>query len=176
MKKVVVNKLSNLDEIKKIKELNKKSVKKAKGLMEDFKSFAFKGNILDLAIGLIIGTAFTKIVNSLVSEILIPLFSMLTGKINYASLFFAVDGNKYASIAAAKELGIATINYGSFISSVVDFLVMAIVIYIFMRYVFKKRKTTEAPIEKTTKECPYCISTINIKATKCPNCTSNLEK
>jgi len=171
MKKIDKKSIRELD---KINEINKKGVKKAKVFVDDFRAFAFKGNILDLAIGLIIGTAFTKIVNSLVSELIIPLFSMITGKIDYASLFFAVDGNKYESIEAAKKLGIATINYGTFLSSVVDFLVMAVVIYVFMRYVFKKRNPNIVP-EKTTKSCPYCLSEINLKATKCPNCTSLLK-
>lgn len=162
--------------LKELRELNKKQINSAKKIVSDFKSFAFRGNILDLAIGLVIGTAFTKIVNSLVNEILMPLFSSVTGKIDYTTLFVAVDGKHYETIEEAKAFGIATINYGTFISSIIDFLVMAIVIYIFMKYVFKKRKIDENPKEKTTKNCPACTLEIPVKATRCPHCTTTLEE
>lgn len=173
MKKERINKKkqNNIEKIKKIKE---RGTKKTKGVISDFKNFALKGNIFDLAIGLIIGNAFTKIVNSLVNEILMPAFSSITGKIDYTKLFFAMDGHKYLSIEDAKNAGIVTINYGVFISSIVDFLVMAIVIFIFMRYTFNKRKLVNQAEEQTTLSCPYCLSEIPKKATKCRYCTSDL--
>lgn len=161
----------------KIKEFNKKSTTKAKKVMGEFKTFALKGNILDLAIGMIIGTAFTKIVNSLVNEVIMPALSLITGKIDFTNLFIALDGKEYATLDAAKTAGIATINYGTFISSVIDFLLVAIVIFIFMRYIFKKRKEEPAPIQAPkTKKCPYCISEIPEEATRCAHCTSILEE
>lgn len=164
------------ENILKAKKLKEKGKKKAKNVISDFKSFALKGNIFDLAIGLIIGNAFTKIVNSLVSEVILPAFSTITGKIDYSRLFFAVDGKQYQSIEAAKTAGIATINYGNFISGVVDFFVMAIVIFIFMRYMFNKRKDVKKVETITTKKCPYCLSEVPIQATKCAYCTSDLKE
>lgn len=172
-KEYIEEKKQKLEKVKKIKEQSRKN---AKGVISDFKTFALKGNIFDLAIGLIIGTAFTKIVNSLVNEILMPAFTIITGKIDYSTLFFAIDGNKYESIDAAKAAGIVTINYGTFISSIIDFFIMAIVIFIFMRYTFNKRKIVNKVEEKTTKNCPYCLSEIPNQAIKCAHCTSNLTK
>lgn len=150
--------------------------KKAKNLMKDFKSFAMKGNILDLAVGVIIGTAFTKIVNSLVSEIITPTMSLLTGKIEVVSLFIPLSNKHFASIAEAKAAGIATINYGLFISSIIDFLIVAFTIFLVLRYTFKRReKEVEvAKIVIPTKECPHCLSTIPDKATTCSFCTKDL--
>ena len=159
-----------------MKELGKKNAKKAKKVMGEFKAFALKGNILDLAIGMIIGTAFTKIVNSLVNEVIMPALSLVTGRIDFTNLFISLDGKTYETLDAAKAAGVATVNYGTFISSVIDFLLVAIVIFIFMRYIFKKRKEEPAPAPAPkTKECPYCLSEIPEKATRCAHCTSVLE-
>lgn len=172
MKKVKVDE----KEIKRIAKENKQKMKKT---TDEFKAFAFKGNIVDMSVGVIIGTAFTKIVNSLVSEIITPALSIFTNKIDFTKFFFAVDGKHYDSIEAAKEAGTATINYGSFLTNVIDFLLVAIVIFIFLKvFVNKirdahKEEVTPAPV--TTKTCPYCKSSINIEASRCPNCTSVLE-
>lgn len=160
----------------KIKKIQEKNRKKATKVMGEFKSFALKGNILDLAIGMIIGSAFTKIVNSLVNEVIMPVFSIITGKIDYSRLFIAVDGKVYESLEAAKTAGVATINYGTFISSIVDFFIMAIVIFIFMRYTFNKRKDANKVETVPTRKCPYCLSDIPCEATKCAHCTSSVEK
>lgn len=161
----------------KMKEFSEKNAKKAKKVMGEFKTFALKGNILDLAIGMIIGTAFTKIVNSLVNEVIMPALSLITGRIDFTNLFISLDGKTYETLDAAKAAGVATVNYGTFISSVIDFLLVAIVIFIFMRYIFKKRKEEPAPeVAPTTKKCPYCISEIPIEATRCAHCTSILEE
>lgn len=150
--------------------------KNTKILMKDFKSFAMKGNILDMAIGVIIGTAFTKIVNSLVSEIITPAMSLFTGKMNIGNMFIALSSEHFTNIAEAKAAGVATINYGVFFSSIIDFLIIAFTIFLFLRYTFKKREK-EIVVTKEispTKECPYCLSTIPEKATKCAFCTETL--
>lgn len=172
MKKLKVDE----EEIKKIAKENRKKVKKT---TDEFKAFAFKGNIVDMSVGVIIGTAFTKIVNSLVSEIITPALSIFTNKIDFTKFFIAIDGKHYDSIEAAETAGVATINYGSFITNVIDFLLVAIVIFIFLKVFVNKirnaHKEEEAPAPVTTKTCPYCKSNIHIEASRCPNCTSVLE-
>lgn len=164
--------------MKKTKETGNilKVKKKAKTLMKDFKSFAVKGNIIDMATGVIIGTAFTKIVNSLVSEIITPTVSLLTGKIDLVSLFIPLSNKHFATIAEAKAAGVATINYGIFLSNVFDFLIVAFTIFLFLRYTFKRRaKETEVTeVTSPTKQCPYCLSTIPEGAVKCAFCTETL--
>lgn len=167
----------NQEEIKKIADENKMKVKKT---TDEFKAFAFKGNIIDMSVGVIIGTAFTKIVNSLVSEIITPALSIFTNKIDFTKFFFAVDGQHYDSIEAAESAGVATINYGSFLTNVIDFLLVAIVIFIFLKVIVNKIRNANKEEPKappvTTKTCPYCKSAINIEASRCPNCTSILEE
>lgn len=163
--------------MKKIKEkdLVEKVGKKTKTLVKDFKSFAIKGSVLDLAVGVIIGTAFTKIVNSLVTEIITPLMSLLTGKVALINLFVPLSKKSFDNIAQAKAAGVATINYGVFISSIVDFLIVAFTMFLVLRYVFKKNKKEE--IKQTidiNKNCPYCLSSIPKKATTCAFCTKDL--
>lgn len=147
-------------------------------MFDDFKKFAFKGNVMDMAIGVIIGGAFGKIVTSLVNDMIMPLLTLLTGKIKFENLFFALDGETYATAEAAKDAGAATLNYGMFIISVVDFIIIAASIFIVMRQITniskKLQKKKEEP-EPTVKECPFCKSQINIKATRCPNCTSQID-
>ena len=146
-------------------------------MFDDFKKFAFKGNVMDMAIGVIIGGAFGKIVTSLVNDIIMPLLTLLTGKIKFENLFVALDGVNYDTIEAANEAGAATLNYGMFIISVIDFLIIAVSIFIVMKQVNKiskklgKKQEEPAP---TVKDCPYCKSSIHIEATRCPNCTSEL--
>jgi large conductance mechanosensitive channel len=148
-------------------------------MFKEFKEFAMKGNVLDLAVGVIIGGAFGKIVTSLVNDIVMPLISLFTGNIPFADLFIALDGNEYATAEQAREAGTAVFAYGSFISSVVDFLIIALTIFIVVRQINKlndRLKPAESPAEPTEKTCPYCLSTINIKAVRCPQCTSDLTK
>lgn len=143
--------------------------------MKEFKEFAMRGNMIDLAIGIIIGVAFTSIVNSLVNDIIMPPIGMLIGKVDFANLFLSLDGTTYASLDAAKAAGAATFNYGLFINSVINFLIVAFVVFLLVRAINRMaRKPEPAPAEPTTKECPYCISNIPLKATRCPNCTSEL--
>jgi large conductance mechanosensitive channel len=143
--------------------------------LKEFKEFAMRGNMIDLAIGIIIGVAFTSIVNSLVNDIIMPPIGMLIGKVDFANLFLSLDGTTYASLDAAKAAGAATFNYGLFINSVINFLIVAFVVFLLVRAINRMaRKPEPAPAEPTTKECPYCISNIPLKATRCPNCTSEL--
>lgn len=165
----------------KIKEFESRDdVKKVKGVMSDFKKFAMKGNIIDMATGVIIGNAFTKIVNSLVSEIISPVLSKLTGKVNYNDMFIVLGKENYATLEEATAASAITLNYGVFLSNVIDFLIISFTMFIFLRYTFNKRSKIENEKEEpkpiTTKKCPYCITEIDIKATRCPHCTSLLEE
>lgn len=146
-------------------------------MFSEFKKFAVKGNIMDMAIGIIIGGAFGKIVSSLVGDIIMPIISLLTGKIDFQNLFIALDGKTYQTLAAAQEAGVATVNYGTFISIVIDFVIIAFSIFIVMRKINDLKKKEEPAPEPApvTKTCPFCQSEIHIDAKRCPNCTSQLE-
>jgi len=145
-------------------------------MWKEFKDFVMRGNVVDLAIAVIIGGAFGKIVTSLVNDVLMPPIGLLLGKVNFSDLFIDLSGQGYTSLAAAQEAGAATINYGVFINTVLDFVVVAFVVFLLVRQVNRLKKAEEpaAPEAPTTKECPYCCSEIPIKATRCPNCTSQL--
>lgn len=151
-----------------------------KEILNDYKKFATKGNIIDMATGVVIGTAFTKIVNSLVSEIITPLLTTFTNNIDFTRLFISLSKQQFDTVEAAKAAGIATINYGVFITAIIDFLVISFVIFMFLRYkdrISKKfDKKTEIVKEATEKDCPFCLTSIPIKATRCPHCTSILEE
>ncbi len=153
---------------------------KGKGFMAEFKKFIMRGNVIDLAVGVIIGGAFQAIVKSLVDDIVMPVISLATKGLDFANWFVALDGNEYETLAAAQEAGAATLSYGNFISAILNFLIMAFVIFVFVKAIntvaekAKKKEEAEAPAAPTTKECPFCKSEININATKCPNCTSEL--
>lgn len=145
-------------------------------MLKEFKEFALRGNVIDLAIGVIIGGAFGKIVTSFVNDIIMPPIGLLLGNVNFTNLFITLKGEKYATLADAAANGAVTLNYGVFINTVVDFLIVAFVIFIVIKQINRLRRQPEpAPAVPTTKECPYCYSTIAIKATRCPNCTSELK-
>lgn len=145
-------------------------------MLEEFKKFALRGNVLDLAIGIIIGTAFGKIVTSLVNDILMPPIGLLLGKVDFSNLFIDLSGQGYPSLAAAQAAGAPTINYGLFINTVIDFIIVAFVIFLLVRQVNRlMAPPAPAPAAPTTKECPYCLSTIPIQATRCAYCTSELK-
>ena len=132
-------------------------------MLKEFKAFIMRGNVMDLAVGVIIGGAFGKIVSSLVSDILMPLIGLVIGGIDFSGLAFS--------------LGSAKVTYGVFINNLIDFLIIAMVIFLLVKGINSlQRKPVPAPVEPTTKECPHCFSTISIKATRCPNCTSDLKK
>ncbi len=143
-------------------------------MLKEFKTFIMRGNVLDLAVGIIIGGAFGKIISSFVNDILMPPLGMIMGKINFADLFINLSGKPYPTVAAAKAAGAPTINYGMFINTIIDFLIVAFAIYLMIVQVNRLQKKPEAA-PPTTKECPFCFSAVPIKATRCPHCTSNLE-
>jgi large conductance mechanosensitive channel len=144
-------------------------------MLKEFRDFAVRGNVIDLAVGIIIGAAFTTIVNSLVNDILMPPIGMLVGKVDFSNLFIPLDGRIYPSLDAAKTAGAATINYGIFINNVINFLIVAFAIFLLVRAINRIRSKLETEhTPQATKECPYCISTIPEKATRCPSCTSQL--
>lgn len=170
MKKVDLKKDIDINEVK----------TKSKGFMKEFKEFAMKGNVVDLAIGMVIGSAFTSIVNSLVNDIITPLIGAITGGLDFSEWFISLDGTKYASLAEAKDAGAAILTYGNFITAVLNFLIVAFAIFIVFKKILvphhKKEKVAEVtPTPVTEKECPYCKSVININATRCPHCTSELK-
>lgn len=156
---------------------------KAKGFVKEFKEFAMKGNVIDLAVGVIIGGAFQKIVSSLVSDVVMPLIGLLTKGVSFADKFFVFgleDGEVYATADAAVAAGKNVLTYGNFLDAVINFLIMAFVIFLFIKGINSLThhgKTEEAPEEPTaptTKVCPYCKSEIAIDATRCPHCTSEI--
>jgi large conductance mechanosensitive channel len=145
-------------------------------MLKEFKEFALRGNVLDMAIGIVIGAAFGSVVNSLVKDILMPPIGFLLGKVDFSNLFISLSGH-YASLAEAQAAGAPTINYGLFINTVLNFIIVAAAVFFFVvRPMNRMRRAKEAaPAAPTTKECPYCFSTIPLKATRCPYCTSHLE-
>src|SRR4030043_66016 len=143
-------------------------------MVKEFKEFALRGSVIDLAIGVIIGAAFGKIVTSLTNDIIMPPIGLLLGGVNFTDLFIALDGNEYASLAAAQAIGAPTINYGVFINAIIDFIIVAFVIFLIVRQM-NRMKRAPAPAAPSTKECPYCYTQIPIPAARCPNCTSDLK-
>ncbi|MCX7748755.1 MAG: large conductance mechanosensitive channel protein MscL [Clostridia bacterium] len=143
-------------------------------MLKEFKQFAMKGNVIDLAVGVIIGAAFGKIVTSLVSDIIMPLIGLLLGSIDFTNLFIVLGEGSYKTLEEATKAGAATLNYGRFINNIIDFLIIAFSIFIVIRQVGKFTKKKEVPAPITTKKCTYCYSEIHIDATRCPNCTSTL--
>ena len=143
-------------------------------MLKEFKEFAMRGNVLDMAVGIIIGAAFGKIVTSFVGDILMPPLGLLLGKVDFSSLFISLSGS-YPSLAAAKAAGAPTINYGVFLNTILDFLIVAFVIFMLIRQVnrFMPKPAPAAP--PATKDCPYCASTVPLKATRCPHCTSEIK-
>ena len=145
-------------------------------MFKEFKEFTLRGNVIDLAIGVIIGAAFGKIVTSFVNDILMPPIGLLLGNVDFSNLFINLSGQPYGSLEEAQAAGAATINYGLFINTVLDFIIVAFVIFLLVRQVNRMRREREAPpAEPTTRKCPYCLSTVPLKATRCPHCTSELE-
>ena len=154
------------------KELHEESKKKAKLAFEDYKAFALKGNALDLAIGVVLGGAFTTIVNTLVSA----LISLLTSNVDLSTLFITLKGGKFDTLEAAKAAGAITLNYGEILTAIINFIIISIVLFIIVKTLTKANKKDTQAVEITTKTCPYCLSTIPIKATRCAHCTSILEE
>ncbi len=148
-----------------------------KKFIDEFKEFALKGNMMDLAIGMIIGAAFTAIVGSLVDDIINPFLGLFTGHIDFSKLYVVLGGDEYGSLEAAEAAGAAVVKYGSFISAIINFIIMALVVFLIVKVLNNMRKRMEKKQEEeapTTKVCQFCQSEININATRCPNCTSKL--
>lgn len=146
-------------------------------MLKEFKEFAMRGNVIDLAVGIIIGAAFGKITSSLVSDVLMPPIGMLLGNVDFSNLFINLTGEEFDTLAAAKAAGAATINYGVFISAVIDFIFVAFAVFLLVKLInrLQREKAAEAPVAApTTKECPHCMSQVPVKATRCPACTSTL--
>ncbi len=144
-------------------------------MLQEFKKFAMRGNAIDLAVGFIMGGAFGAIVNSLVNDIIMPPIGLLLGKVDFSNLFINLSGTAYATLEEAKKAGAATINYGLFINTLVNFLIVSFALFLVVRQVNRWTAKPAPAAEPTTKECPYCYSEIPIKATRCPYCTSQLE-
>lgn len=142
-------------------------------MFKEFKEFIMRGNVLDLAVGIIIGAAFGKIITSLVTDIIMPPIGVILGKVDFSNLFIDLSDQHHETVAAAKAAGAATINYGMFINTVVDFLIVAFAIFIVVRQANKLRRQP-APAPPSTKDCPFCATAIPIPAKRCPNCTSQL--
>ncbi|OGL45204.1 MAG: mechanosensitive ion channel protein MscL [Candidatus Schekmanbacteria bacterium RBG_13_48_7] len=149
-------------------------------MLKEFKEFAMRGNVLDMAVGIIIGAAFGTIVQSLVADVLMPPLGLLLGKVDFTNLFLILHHGPtpgpYVSLEAAKQVGAVTLNYGKFANTIINFLIVAFAVFLLIHQVNKLTKKEKAPTAPTTKECPFCFSNISIKASRCPQCTSALDK
>jgi large conductance mechanosensitive channel len=141
-------------------------------MLKEFKAFAMRGPVLDLAIGVIIGAAFGKIVSSLVSDVLMPPLGLVLGRVDFTNLFISLTGQSFPSLAAAKEAGAPTVNYGVFVNTIIEFLIVAFVLFLVVRQVNRMRGPAEAP--PATRDCPMCLSAVPLKARRCAHCTSEL--
>lgn len=143
-------------------------------MLKEFKEFALRGNVLDMAIGIILGVAFGRVISSFVEDILMPPFGLLLSKVDFSNLFLSLTGQHFDTLAAAKAAGVPTLNYGLFTNNVLNFLIVAFAIFLLVRQVnrFKRQQAVPAP---STRECPYCLSAIPIQATRCAHCTSELK-
>lgn len=144
-------------------------------MLKEFKEFAMRGNVLDMAVGIVIGASFGKIVGSFVDDVLMPPIGLLLGRMDFANLFLNLSGQKYETLAAAKEAGAATLNYGMFFNTVINFLIVAFAIFLLIRQVNRFKRAQEAPAAPTTRDCPFCLLAVPMKATRCGHCTSVLE-
>lgn len=139
-------------------------------MLKEFKSFVLRGNVFDMAVGIIIGAAFGKIVSSFVSDVMTPPLGMVIGKVDFSNLFISLSGEHFTSLADAKKAGAATLNYGVFINAMIDFVIVAFCLFIMIQFLERLKKRAEA----TSKHCPYCLNSIPAKAKKCGHCTSTL--
>jgi large conductance mechanosensitive channel len=145
-------------------------------MLKEFKEFAMRGNVVDMAVGVIIGAAFGKIVNSLVADIVMPPIGMLIGKVDFSSLFISLSGAHYASLAEAKAAGAPTVNIGLFLNVVFEFLIVALVVFLLVRQANRLLPKPAAPAPAESKECPFCVSSIPKRAKKCSQCTADVPR
>lgn len=146
-------------------------------MLDEFKKFAMKGNVIDMAVGIVIGSAFGQIVNSLVSDVIMPPIGLIFGQVDFSSLYVSLSGTTYETLKAAQAAGAPTINYGLFVNTVINFLIVASVLFLFVRQVNRFRTDDDPdkePAKPNFKECPYCLSSIPEPATRCSECTSDL--
>jgi large conductance mechanosensitive channel len=148
-------------------------------MLKDFKEFAMRGNVVDMAVGIVIGAAFGAVIKSLVADVIMPPIGLLLGNVDFSNLFITLKAGKvagpYVSLAAAQAAGAVTLNLGLFINTIVSFVIVAFAVFLLVRGINQLRREQEAPpAAPTTKECPYCLSEIPLKATRCPHCTSEL--
>ncbi len=152
-----------------------------KNFFKELREFIMRGNVIDMAVGIIIGAAFGKIINSLVNDVIMPPIGLVLGKVDFSNLYYQLSPSDvvYPSLQAAKDAGAVVVSYGAFINTVISFLIVAFAVFMLIKFMNKLQNTLvkkeEVVAEATTKECPYCCSTININATRCPNCTSELK-
>ena len=143
-------------------------------MLKEFKEFAMRGNVVDMAVGVVIGAAFGKIVTSFVNDVLMPPLGLLLGKVDFSNLFVSLSGQSYPSLAAAKTAGAPTLNYGLFLNTILDFVIVAFAIFLLIRQINRFVKPPAPAAAPATKECSYCITAVPLKATRCPHCTSEL--
>jgi large conductance mechanosensitive channel len=144
-------------------------------MVKEFKEFIARGNVVDMAVGIITGVAFGAIITSLVADIVMPPVGLLLGRVDFANLFINISGHRYSTLAQAKAAGAATINYGFFVNTVINFLIVSFVVFLMVRGINRLRRAEPPPAPPSTKECPYCLSAIPLAATRCAYCTSQLE-
>lgn len=149
-------------------------VKREIKMFKEFKEFALRGSVLDLAIGVIIGAAFGKIITSLVNDIIMPPIGLLLGKVDFSSLYWNISGQSFASLADAQKVGAPTINYGIFLNTIIQFIIIAFVIFLIIRAI-NRMSRPKPVVEPDTRECPHCFTAISKKADRCPNCTSEIQ-
>lgn len=142
-------------------------------MLKEFKEFAMRGNVLDMAVGIIVGAAFGRIITSFVNEVLMPPIGLVLGKVDFSSLFVNLSGTAYPTLAEAKKAGASVIAYGAFLNTILDFVIVAFVIFLLIKQVNRLKKPAPAAAPNT-KDCPYCLSAIPVKATRCAHCTSQL--
>ena len=151
-----------------------------KNIVNEFKQFVMRGNVIDMAVGIIIGGAFTKIVNSMVADVLMPPLGLLLGKVDFSNWFIVIKAGKdgarnFATMAAAQDAGATTLNLGLFLNAVISFIIVAFCIFILIKAINKVNKPAPAPAAPATKKCPFCCSDIALEATRCPHCTSEIK-
>lgn len=144
-------------------------------MLKEFKEFIQKGNAIQLAIGFVMGAAFTAIVTSLVNDLIMPILGLVLSGVDFSNKFIAMDGGDYATLVEAQEAGAATLAYGNFINAIISFVIIAFILFLIVKGLNSMRKAEEAEEEVTTKECPHCLSQVPLAATRCPQCTSQLE-
>jgi|SRR3989339_548253 len=143
--------------------------------LQEFKNFAMRGNVMDIAVGIIIGASFGKIITSFVNDILMPPLGLLLGKVNFSNLFINLSSRSFSSLSEAKSAGVATMNYGIFLNTVIDFMIVAFAIFVLIKQINRLTIKEKAEVVPSVKECPYCLSNVSIKAVRCPYCTSDLK-